>query len=101
MSDGNVPVRVVHLRNVTSEVTQTEIMNAARRFGTVEKIVMLKTKHQAMVQFSTVDEATHFIDYYRDSPLRIGQRSIYSSYSRHAEIAPVCRITFTFLLVVK
>lgn len=54
MSDENVPVRVLHLRNVTSEVTQADIMEAARQFGNVEKIVMLKTKHQAMVQFSTV-----------------------------------------------
>lgn len=90
MSDGNVPVRVVHLRNVTSEVTQADIMEAARQFGNVEKIVMLKTKHQAMVQFSTIAEATAFIDYYAEHHLRVGQRTIYSSYSRHSEIAPVC-----------
>ena len=90
MSDENVPVRVVHLRNVTSEVTQADIMEAARQFGNVEKIVMLKTKHQAMVQFTTVAEATAFIDYYAEHHLRVGQRTIYSSYSRHSEIAPVC-----------
>lgn len=95
MSDENVPVRVVHLRNVTSEVTQADIMEAARQFGNVEKIVMLKTKHQAMVQFSTVAEATAFIDYYAEHHLRVGQRTIYSSYSRHSEIAPVCTHTHT------
>ena len=84
------PVRVVHLRNVTSDITQAQVMEVAQQFGTVEKFVMLKTKNQAIMQFATVAEATAFIRYYTTHHLRLGQRCVYVSYSRHSEISPVC-----------
>lgn len=86
----NPPCRVIHFRNVANETTQEELVAAAAAFGPVEKVIMLKTKRQAMVQFRDIAGAVSFMAAYASAPLKISGRNVYTSFSRHTELAPVC-----------
>lgn len=41
--------RVIHMRNVTPDVTQLGIQNLVQNFGNITQIVMLRQMNQALV----------------------------------------------------
>ena len=84
----NPPVRVVHFRNLSDDTTQDDLLKVAKPYGRVEKTIILKQKHQAMLQFARLEDAQGFVEYYTSHPLHINRRPIYVGYSRHDELAP-------------
>jgi hypothetical protein len=65
------PSRVVHLRNITPEVTHEELVSAVAEFGRVDKVVMMKTKRQAMVQMQDVQAAMALVSHCAQCPIKI------------------------------
>lgn len=88
MNTENPPVRVVHFRNLSDDATQEDLMKVCKLYGRIEKTIILKQKHQAMVQFARLEDAKKFVEYYSGHPLYINRRQIYVGYSRHDELAP-------------
>ena len=88
MSMENPPVRVVHFRNLSDDTTQDDLLKCTKPYGRVEKTIILKQKHQAMLQFARLEDAQGFVEYYTTHPLHINRRPIYVGYSRHDELAP-------------
>ena len=86
-----LPCKVLHFRNVHTEISQVyyfaltvftkflgkeDINNVCSPFGTVDKVVMMKTKKQAMVQFHEVASAMAFVAHHSTSPIKIGYEFI-------------------------
>eukprot|EP00993_Chasmostoma_nieuportense_P005262 NODE_5892_length_597_cov_22.495745_g5727_i0.p1 GENE.NODE_5892_length_597_cov_22.495745_g5727_i0~~NODE_5892_length_597_cov_22.495745_g5727_i0.p1 ORF type:complete len:184 (-),score=81.52 NODE_5892_length_597_cov_22.495745_g5727_i0:46-540(-) len=83
---GEEPSRVLHLRNVTGEVTQLDIQSMACPFGTVENIVLLREKHQALIQMESVAAASNLMQFYASGYCELAGRRVYIKYSRHSEL---------------
>ncbi|KAJ4460339.1 putative Polypyrimidine tract-binding protein 3 [Paratrimastix pyriformis] len=86
-----VPSRVLHLRNVTTDISQNDILTLAVPFGTVQHVVLLRAKNQCLLQFQDVASATAMLQYYsqggRGAPqVPIRGHNIYLQYSAHQEL---------------
>ncbi|CAK7312531.1 Polypyrimidine tract-binding protein 2 [Vulpes lagopus] len=58
------PSRVLHIRKLPGEVTETEVIALGLPFGTVTNILMLKGKNQAFLELATEETAITMVDYY-------------------------------------
>lgn len=85
MSDEE-PSRVLHLRNVTSEVSHADLQNLASPFGKVQNIVLLRDKNQALIQMDSVAAASAVLNFYTTGYTEVGGRRVYLKYSRHQEL---------------
>eukprot|EP00668_Euglena_longa_P025989 GGOE01032510.1.p1 GENE.GGOE01032510.1~~GGOE01032510.1.p1 ORF type:complete len:297 (+),score=70.20 GGOE01032510.1:25-891(+) len=85
MSDEE-PSRVLHLRNVTSEVSHADLQNLASPFGKVQNIVLLRDKNQALIQMDSVAGASAVLNFYTTGYTEVGGRRVYLKYSRHQEL---------------
>lgn len=84
--NGEEPSRVLHFRNVTSEVTQQDLQTLAAPFGRVENIVMLRNKNQALLQMETLQGAIDLVNTYPSGYTEVAGRRVYVKYSRHSEL---------------
>lgn len=80
------PSKVLHFRNVTSELTQEDIMELAAPFGTVEKVVMLTSKNQALLEFADIAAAISMSNFYLSTQPNIRGRKVYMRFSRHQQL---------------
>lgn len=83
----NAPSRVIHFRNVGPDVTQQDLLVLATGFGSVEQILMLKSKSQALLQFAELTPAISFMQYYSSVQANIRGRNIYPNFSSHQELS--------------
>jgi polypyrimidine tract-binding protein 2 len=77
---------VLHFRNVTSEINQEDIMEMAAPFGTVEKVVMLTSKNQALLEFADISAAISMSNFYINTQPNIRGRKVYMRFSRHQQL---------------
>ena len=81
------PARVIHMRNVTPEVSQLSIQNLVASFGRIRNIVMLRQKNQALVEMETLQSAQQMVDFFKDPGYaEIDGRRVYLRYSLHNEL---------------
>eukprot|EP01105_Mastigella_eilhardi_P026663 TRINITY_DN77_c2_g1_i3.p1 TRINITY_DN77_c2_g1~~TRINITY_DN77_c2_g1_i3.p1 ORF type:complete len:423 (-),score=127.47 TRINITY_DN77_c2_g1_i3:80-1348(-) len=80
------PSRVIHVRNVPTDTAQEELLSIFAPFGAVEKVVLLKTKKQAMVQMKDLSAAINFVSHSTTSQLKLGGRNVYAGFSVHSEL---------------
>jgi len=85
MSDEE-PSRVLHLRNVTAEVSHADLQNLAAPFGKVQNVVLLREKNQALIQMESAAAATAVLNFYTTGYTEVGGRRVYLKYSRHQEL---------------
>ena len=64
------PSKVLHGRNLPSDVNKNELTQLASKFGNVENILILtgKAKNQAFIQMEQLSAATSFINFYSSNP---------------------------------
>jgi hypothetical protein len=93
------PARVIHLRNVTPEVSQLSIQNLVQSFGRVKSIVMLRQKNQALVEMETIQSAQQMVDFFKDPGYaEIDGRRVYLRYSHHGELTASVHTSKTLLV---
>jgi len=79
--------RVVHIRNISSGVEETDVIQLGLPFGRVSNILMLKMKSQAFLEFERESSARTMVDYFQNSsPPMICGRTVFVQFSEHREL---------------
>lgn len=93
------PSRVIHMRNVTPDVSQLSIQNLVSSFGRIRNIVMLRQKNQALVEMETQQSAQQMVDFFKDPGYaEIDGRRVYLRYSLHNELTASVHTSKTLLV---
>eukprot|EP01090_Pellita_catalonica_P007374 TRINITY_DN17956_c0_g1_i1.p1 TRINITY_DN17956_c0_g1~~TRINITY_DN17956_c0_g1_i1.p1 ORF type:complete len:194 (-),score=21.38 TRINITY_DN17956_c0_g1_i1:235-816(-) len=74
--------KVIHFRNVTKELTRADVLGLATPFGAVNKIVLMRTMNQCLLEFKEIRPAILLINFYVNAPPQIRGRKIYARFSR-------------------
>ena len=69
-----VPSKVVHLRNLPENCVEADLRLYCESFGTINRFLFLSKKQQALVEFTTIDEAEQMLEYLRVYPVRLENR---------------------------
>ncbi|KRZ13465.1 Polypyrimidine tract-binding protein 1, partial [Trichinella zimbabwensis] len=85
--------RVVHLRNLPSNLTEVELVQHFIAFGKIEKVLLLKGKNQGFLQFSNNTSARALISAVDENPVVIRGRTIFCQHSNHTVLAPQSRFS--------
>eukprot|EP00897_Mesotaenium_endlicherianum_P000287 jgi/Mesen1/10259/ME000778S09597 len=80
------PSKVIHIRNVGQEVTEADLNQLAMQFGAVQKIVMIRSKNQALLQLVDLPIAINMMNYYSGVQPNIRGRNVYMQFSSHQEL---------------
>lgn len=80
------PSKVIHVRNVGHEITESDLFQLLQPFGGANKIVMLRAKNQALLQMHDVASAAAAMQYYASVQASIRGRNIYMQFSSHQEL---------------
>lgn len=79
---------VIHFRNVSDTIDESDIQLICNQFGPVVKTVIIRHKHQAMCQFQHINYAISMINHYINTntvPI-IKNTKLYCRYSQHQAI---------------
>ena len=86
-SNGSVTFsRVVHLRNIPSDMTELELVHFCMPFGKLVNYLMLKGKNQAFVEYEEDSGAQTIVNVAQACPMAIRGRTIFCQYSTHQEL---------------
>ncbi|KAH1017185.1 hypothetical protein HUJ05_007882 [Dendroctonus ponderosae] len=80
------PSRVIHIRNIPSDVSEAEIIHLGLPFGRVTNVLVLKGKNQAFLEMGDEAAATSMVSYFGGSVAQLRGRSVYVQYSNHKEL---------------
>nr|XP_033771829.1 polypyrimidine tract-binding protein 2 isoform X3 [Geotrypetes seraphini] len=80
------PSRVLHIRKLPNEVTETEVIALGLPFGKVTNILMLKGKNQAFLELASEEAAITMVNYYTTMTPHLRNQPIYIQYSNHKEL---------------
>ncbi|XP_077410751.1 polypyrimidine tract-binding protein 2-like isoform X4 [Vanacampus margaritifer] len=80
------PSRVLHIRKLPNEASETEIIALGLPFGKVTNILTLKGKNQAFLEMGTEDAAVTMVNYYTTVNPHIRNVPIFIQYSNHKEL---------------
>ncbi|KEG14309.1 RNA-binding protein [Trypanosoma grayi] len=91
--------RVIHMRNITPNVTQLSIQNLVQNFGNIKHIVMLRQMNQALVEMESTKSAQQLVDFFRETGYaEIDGRRVYIRYSNHQELTATQHTSKTLLV---
>ncbi|KAG8346974.1 putative RNA recognition motif (a k a RRM RBD or RNP domain) [Trypanosoma vivax] len=91
--------RVIHMRNITPNVTQLSIQNLVQNFGSIKHIVMLRQMNQALVEMESTKSAQQLVDFFRETGYaEIDGRRVYIRYSNHQELTATQHTSKTLLV---
>uniref|UniRef100_A0A914P765 RRM domain-containing protein n=1 Tax=Panagrolaimus davidi TaxID=227884 RepID=A0A914P765_9BILA len=78
--------RVIHLRNIPSDMTELELVHFCMPFGKLVNYLMLKGKNQAFVEYEEDSGAQTIVNVAQACPMAIRGRTIFCQYSTHQEL---------------
>ncbi|XP_077592698.1 polypyrimidine tract-binding protein 2-like isoform X2 [Stigmatopora nigra] len=81
-----LPSRVLHIRKLPNEASETEIIALGLPFGKVTNILTLKGKNQAFLEMGTEDAAITMVNYYTTVNPHIRNVPVFIQYSNHKEL---------------
>uniref|UniRef100_A0A8D3D5N0 RRM domain-containing protein n=1 Tax=Scophthalmus maximus TaxID=52904 RepID=A0A8D3D5N0_SCOMX len=84
--DESPPSRVLHIRKLPNEVSETEVIALGLPFGKVTNILMLKGKNQAFLELGTEEAAITMVNYYTAVTPQVRNTSVFIQYSNHKEL---------------
>ncbi|ORC85369.1 RNA-binding protein [Trypanosoma theileri] len=91
--------RVIHMRNITPNVTQLSIQSLVQNFGNIKHIVMLRQMNQALVEMESTKSAQQLVDFFRETGYaEIDGRRVYIRYSNHQELTATQHTSKTLLV---
>ncbi|KAG5275810.1 hypothetical protein AALO_G00124820 [Alosa alosa] len=82
----NPPSRVIHIRKLPNEVSETEVIALGLPFGKVTNILMLKGKNQAFLEMGTEEAAITMVNYYTTVTPQVRNVPVFIQYSNHKEL---------------
>uniref|UniRef100_A0A8C7QEB7 Polypyrimidine tract binding protein 2b n=1 Tax=Oncorhynchus mykiss TaxID=8022 RepID=A0A8C7QEB7_ONCMY len=80
------PSRVLHIRKLPSEVSETEVIALGLPFGKVTNILMLKGKNQAFLELGTEEAAVTMVNYYTAVTPQVRNVPVFIQFSNHKEL---------------
>uniref|UniRef100_G3N7E3 Polypyrimidine tract binding protein 2 n=1 Tax=Gasterosteus aculeatus aculeatus TaxID=481459 RepID=G3N7E3_GASAC len=80
------PSRVLHIRKLPNEASETEVIALGLPFGKVTNILTLKGKNQAFLEMGTEEAAITMINYYTTVTPHIRNVPVFVQYSNHKEL---------------
>ncbi|XP_064848549.1 polypyrimidine tract-binding protein 2-like isoform X1 [Oncorhynchus masou masou] len=80
------PSRVLHIRKLPSEVSETEVIALGLPFGKVTNILMLKGKNQAFLELGTEEAAVTMVNYYTAVMPQVRNVPVVIQFSNHKEL---------------
>ncbi|KAG7231921.1 hypothetical protein INR49_010092 [Caranx melampygus] len=80
------PSRVLHIRKLPNEASETEVIALGLPFGKVTNILTLKGKNQAFLEMGTEEAAITMVNYYTTVTPHIRNVPVYIQYSNHKEL---------------
>ncbi|KAJ8012297.1 hypothetical protein DPEC_G00067200 [Dallia pectoralis] len=80
------PSRVLHIRKLPSEVSETEVIALGLPFGKVTNILMLKGKNQAFLELGTEEAAVTMVNYYMAVIPQVRNVPVFIQFSNHKEL---------------
>ncbi|XP_034038469.1 polypyrimidine tract-binding protein 2-like isoform X2 [Thalassophryne amazonica] len=84
--DESPPSRVLHIRKLPNEVSETEVIALGLPFGKVTNILMLKGKNQAFLELGTEEAAITMVNYYAAVTPQVRNTPVFIQYSNHKEL---------------
>uniref|UniRef100_A0A914XS35 RRM domain-containing protein n=1 Tax=Panagrolaimus superbus TaxID=310955 RepID=A0A914XS35_9BILA len=78
--------RVIHLRNIPSDMTELELVHFCMPFGKLVNYLMLKGKNQAFVEYEDDGGAQTIVNVAQACPMAIRGRTIFCQYSTHQSL---------------
>ena len=82
----NPPSRVIHIRNIPSDVTEAEVIHLGIPFGKVTNVLVLKGKNQAFLDMEDESAAVAMVNYFTSCAATLRERSVYVQFSTHKEL---------------
>lgn len=83
---GGSPSKVIHIRHLPSDTTEREVRSLAVLFGRIDKLLMLQSKNQALLEMDDLDDAIKLVDFYSTVPANIRGHKVYLQFSNHKEL---------------
>ncbi|XP_033884694.1 polypyrimidine tract-binding protein 2-like isoform X1 [Acipenser ruthenus] len=80
------PSRVLHIRKLPNEVSETEVIALGLPFGKVTNILMLKGKNQAFLELGSEEAAITMVNYYTAVTPHVRNVPVFIQYSNHKEL---------------
>ncbi|VDM41010.1 unnamed protein product [Toxocara canis] len=90
--NGQRPSKVVHLRNIPSDMTDMELVHFCMPYGKLVNYLMLKGKNQAFVEYEEEQGAQTLVAMSIACPVAIRDRTIFCQFSTHQELKTDKRI---------
>ncbi|NXT51035.1 PTBP3 protein, partial [Pluvianellus socialis] len=80
------PSRVLHLRDIPSDVTEAEVISLGLPFGKVTNLLMLKGRSQALLEMASEEAAVSMVNYYTPARPYLRCQPVHIQYSNHREL---------------
>ncbi|XP_072234281.1 polypyrimidine tract-binding protein 2-like isoform X2 [Leuresthes tenuis] len=80
------PSRVIHIRKLPNEASDTEVIALGLPFGKVTNILTLKGKNQAFLEMGTEEAAITMVNYYNTVAPHVRNVPVFIQYSNHKEL---------------
>lgn len=91
-SGNSIPIasKVVHIRNISSEANESDLMNLGLPFGKIANILLLKGKNQGLIEFQDLSSAQCMVSYWQMNSLHsqptVRGRHVYCQFSNHQQL---------------
>ncbi|EFO13154.1 hypothetical protein LOAG_15376, partial [Loa loa] len=85
-SSGQQISRVVHLRNIPSDMTDLELVHFCMPYGKLVNYLLLKGRNQAFVEYEDERSAQTLVTVNIACPVAIRDRTIFCQFSTHQEL---------------
>ena len=69
-----VPSKVIHLRNLPEDCSEADLRALCEVFGCINRFLYMSRKQQALVEFTTIEEADSMLSSLEYNPIRLGNR---------------------------
>uniref|UniRef100_A0A8C5M333 Polypyrimidine tract-binding protein 1 n=1 Tax=Leptobrachium leishanense TaxID=445787 RepID=A0A8C5M333_9ANUR len=80
------PSRVLHIRKIPNDVTESEIISLGLGFGKVSNLLLLKGKSQAFLEMASEEAAVTMVNYYTSVTPHLRSQPVYIQFSNHREL---------------
>ncbi|KAI3368400.1 hypothetical protein L3Q82_008097 [Scortum barcoo] len=81
-----VPSRVIHIRKLPNDISETEVISLGLPFGDVTNLLMLKAKNQAFLEMNSEEAAQNMVGYYSTVMPIIRNHPVFVQFSNHKEL---------------
>ncbi|XP_035695849.1 heterogeneous nuclear ribonucleoprotein L-like isoform X1 [Branchiostoma floridae] len=81
------PSPVVHVRSLSENVIEADIVEAVQHFGPISYVIMMPKKRQALVEFEDIDGAESCVKFAQTNQCYVGGAPAYFNYSTSQKIS--------------